>query len=60
MHDVTTSKIADLDKVEKMAMRVLGAKGRVQLLRGFPSIRFPRTTTLAIMNATLTTIAQIS
>jgi hypothetical protein len=40
MHDVTTSKIADLDKVEKMAMRVLGAKGRVQLLRGFPSIRF--------------------
>jgi hypothetical protein len=39
---------------------VLGASGRVQLRRGFPSIRNARTTTMAIMNATLTTIAQIS
>jgi hypothetical protein len=55
-----TSKIADLDKVEKMAMRVLGAKGRVQLLNGFSSIRFQRRMTVAIMNATLATSAPIS
>jgi hypothetical protein len=55
-----TSKIADLDSVEKRAMTVLGARGRVQLLRSFPWIRILRTTTMATMNVTLTTIAQIS
>jgi hypothetical protein len=52
--------MADFDRVEKRAMTVLGAKGKVQLSRGFLSIRNARTTTMAIMNATLTTIAQIS
>jgi hypothetical protein len=55
-----TSKIADLDSVEKRAMTVLGARGRVQLLRSFPWIRILRTTTMATMNVTLSTIAQIS
>jgi hypothetical protein len=55
-----TSKIADLDSVEKRAMTVLGARGRVQLLCSFPWIRILRTTTMATMNVTLTTIAQIS
>jgi hypothetical protein len=36
MHDVMTSKIADLDKVEKMAMSVLGAKGQPCLCRMRP------------------------
>lgn len=55
-----TSKIADLDTVKKRAMMVLGAKGIVQLLRSFPSIRDPRRTIMPIMNATLTAMAQIS
>lgn len=51
--------MADLDRVEKMAIRVLGESGMFQMLIGLPSI-FSGTTMIADIKTRLSRIAPIS